>query len=239
MGLLTSLLYRARAFRPMLEFRGLKVPVAGDHVSRTVWKHIRKGGYERPEIDALSALVRPGDRILELGTGMGIVSGVVARQHPDVSIEAYEANPALIEPILELHELNGIKNVRVHNAILLPTGDTTPMRFNLHSNFTESSISDAISSEASIDVPVRDFRTILAEFRPDILVCDIEGAEEHVFDGVDLGGLRAVVIELHPHLISRDATERIYDTCAEAGLAPSDAHSSHQVVAFERAEDTQ
>lgn len=76
MGIGVTALYKLRSLRPVLDFRGLKVPVAGIHVTRTVWKHLFKGGYERPEIEAMLALTRPCDRILELGTGMGIVSGV-------------------------------------------------------------------------------------------------------------------------------------------------------------------
>lgn len=236
MGLLITAMHRARALKPVLNFRGLKVPVTGPHVSRTVWKHLWKGGYERPELDALSALVRPGDRILELGTGMGIVSGVVAHANPQVQIEAYEANPALIDAIRQLHEMNGITNVTPHNAVLLPTDDETPIRFNLHENFTESSISDRVTAQGAVEVPVRDMRKVLAEFRPDILVCDIEGGEEALFDGITLDGLRALVIEFHPKLISRAATKRIFDLCAAAQLYPRIELSSALVVAFERVE---
>ncbi len=234
MGLLITAMHRARALKPVLNFRTIKVPVTGDHVSRTVWKHIWKGGYERPEIEALLAIVRPDDRVLELGTGMGIVSGVVAKANPQVKIEAYEANPALIGPIQHLHEMNGITNVQINNAVLLPTADATPIRFNLHANFTESSISDRVEARSAVDVPVHDFRKVLAEFSPDILVCDIEGGEEELFKGVSLAGMRALVIEFHPHLISREATKRIYDLCAEAGLYPRIELSSLQVVVFER-----
>jgi FkbM family methyltransferase len=234
MGILITAMHKARGLHPVLNFRGVKVPVTGDHVSRTVWKHVWKGGYERPEIEALSGLMRPGDRILELGTGMGIVSGVAAKLRPDVQIEAYEANPALIPAIHKLHELNGITNVSVNNAILLPTDDTTPIRFNLHENFTESSISDAIASADYVEVERRDFRKVLSEFRPDILVCDIEGGEEELFRGVTLQGLRALIIEFHPKIISRKAVKRIYDLCADAGLYPRIELSSLQVVAFDR-----
>ncbi|WP_322867192.1 FkbM family methyltransferase [Aquicoccus sp. G2-2] len=234
MGILITALHKARILHPVLNFRGIKVPVAGDHISRTLWKHIWKGGYEGPEIEALSSLIRPGDRILELGTGMGLVSGVAANLHPDVKIEAYEANPALIPAIHKLHELNGITNINVNNAILLPTDDTTPIRFNLHENFTMSSIKNTIDSSGYVEVERRDFRKVLSEFRPDILACDIEGGEEELFTGVTLQGLRSLIIEFHPKLISRSAVKRIYDLCADAGLYPRIELSSLQVVAFDK-----
>ena len=226
--------FRFRKFYPTLRFRNLVVPVDGPHISPTVFKHLWKGGYEKPEIDALSALLCENDRVLELGAGMGIVSGVVAQHKKNLSFQSYEANPDLIRPIKHLHKLNGIVNIDVRNEILLPTSDATPIRFNIHENFTESSLNENVQSESSVEVPVRDFRKVLEEFAPNILVCDIEGAEAELFQDVDLSGLRALVIELHPRLISRQATKKIYDLCMQAGLYPRVELSSHQVVAFEQ-----
>lgn len=234
MGIFFTLLHKARHLHPFVRFRGLKVPVTGTHVSRSVLKHLWKGGYERPEIDALQAMLRDGDRVLELGTGMGVMSGVLAKANPGVSFRGFEANPALMSPIAELHRINGITNVTVVNAVLLPDPEHETVRFNLHANFTESSLMSEIKTTAGVDVPVQDFCAELATFRPDILVCDIEGGEEALFRGISLAGLRGVVIELHPQLVTRAGIKQIYATCAEAGLYPRVEWSSQTVVAFER-----
>ncbi|PIE15648.1 MAG: hypothetical protein CSA68_06410 [Rhodobacterales bacterium] len=236
MGLLVTLLYRARALRPYLGFKGLKVPVTGAHVTRPVWKHLWKGDYEAPEILALQNLVRDGDVILEMGSGMGVVSAVASRLAENVHIEAYEANPTLIERIKDLHQINKIDNITVHNAILLPTSDETSRHLNLHENFTESSIVEGINSQSSVEVPVKDFRQVLQDVKPTVFMCDIEGGEEELFQGIDLSGIRAVILELHPKVISRAAIKAIYDTCARAGLYPRIEWSTEQVVAFERVE---
>lgn len=234
MGLYITTLYKARRLRPVLHFKGLKVPVTGPHISRSVWKHLWKGGYEAPEIFALQRLLKSGDTVLELGTGMGVVSAVAAKMHPNITVEAYEANPALIEPIHNLHKMNAITNINVNNAILLPTDTESVRKFNLHKNFTESSIRDGISSANSVDVPVQDFRAVLNKIRPDVFVCDIEGGEEEVFVEADLNGIRAVVLELHPEIVSRAAIKMIFDVCARAGLYPRIEYSSERVVAFEK-----
>lgn len=237
MGLWITALYSARRLWPVLSFRGLKVPVTGAHVSRPVWKHVWRGDYEAPELDALRALLRPTDRVLELGTGMGLVSGVVAKEFPAIHVYAFEANPSLIPVIEALHKRNEIANVTLRNEVLLPNPREASIRFNLHRNFTESSLSDRIESQSAVDVPVRDINAVVAEVRPDVFVCDIEGAEAQVFDGLDLAGLRVVVIELHPHLLKRAEIKLIYDTCAKAGLYPRVEHSDLTVVAFERVEE--
>lgn len=236
MGLLVSTLYKTRGIRPKLRFRNLTVPVNGTHVSRTVWKHLWKGGYERPEIDASLALLQSGDRVLELGTGMGIVSGVLAKSDPSVTIKTFEANPNLVDAIANLHNVNGLTNVAPNNAILLPSAkDGETITFNLHKNFTESSV-ERIESAQAVEVPVQDFQTTFNAFSPDVMICDIEGSEARLFDGISLKGLRALVIELHPDLITRADVKRIYDICYDAHLYPRVDLSNLHVEVFERTE---
>ena len=232
MGILVSTLYRFRS--SVLSFRNLKVPVKGEHVSRTVWKHLWKGGYERPEIEAGLALIRPGDKVLELGTGMGIVSGVLAKSDASIKIKTYEANPSLASAINDLHKANGITNVETHNKVLLPPGmDQSTVTFNLHENFTEGSIED-VASVGSTEVEVEDFQAVFDAFLPDVMVCDIEGGEARLFEDISLNGLRALVIELHPEIVSRSDIKRVYDVCLAAGLYPRVELSDLQVEVFER-----
>jgi len=211
--------------------------VDGPHVSRPVWKHIWKGGYEAPEIEALTALLKDGDRVLELGCGMGIVSAVVAKKLPGIRVWSYEANPALLPVIDRLHQMNGITNVSVRNAVLLPTSEGGTRTLHINWNFAESSLNPRKGSGQTVDVPVEDINAVLGHFRPDVLLCDIEGAEQEVFDGVKLDGIRAMVIELHPALISRAAVRQIFDSCAAASLYPRVDLCRGTVVAFERVED--
>ena len=81
---------------------------------------------------------------------------------------------------------------------------------------------------------MEDINKIIIEMAPNVLVCDIEGAEEFVIPGCDLSSLRAVVLELHPSLVSRKGMQKIYDACINANLYPKIELSSKQVVAFER-----
>ena len=94
-----------------------------------------------------------------------------------------------------------------------------------------------VAASADLDqvvVPVHDPVTIMAEVRPDILICDIEGGEEELIPALPLDGLRGVVIELHPHIVGREGIARIFKAFLDAGLVPMVEHSSETVVAFER-----
>ncbi len=50
----------------------------------------------------------------------------------------------------------------------------------------------------------------------------------------DLSTLRALVLEVHPSMMSRKGMKDIFDACLDAGLYPRVELSSEQVVAFER-----
>jgi FkbM family methyltransferase len=229
-----SLTYAFRRFWPTLPFHGLTVPMQGPHVTKPVWKHVWRGDYEWPELRALSALMRPQDRVLELGLGMGLVSGVLALRQPAARFTSYEANPALHERVADLHKQNGITNVEVRSAIVAPLSSGATRRFQIHRNFTESSLAATAGKVAEVEVPVHDPVAVAAEIRPDLLICDIEGAEEELIPVLPMSGLRAAVIELHPQVVSRAGMARIFRSFLDAGLVPVVEQSSETVVAFER-----
>lgn len=233
-SLLASITYPIRKVLSPLNFRGLKVSMKGAHVSRGVWKAVYRGTYELPEIEALFGLLRPTDRLLELGTGMGIVSGLAALAHPQLQVISYEANPAMIPVSAELHRLNGISNVQVNNAVLTRTSTSGMRDFYVKQSFAVGSLlpTDSID-QRTVKVAENRIEDVLMDFRPDVLLCDVEGGEAELFPGLDLTGLRAVVMELHPSVIGRASEAAIYDSLAASGLYPRIGLCSGTVVAFE------
>jgi FkbM family methyltransferase len=233
--LLARLSWPLRSFWSELRFRGIRVPVGGPEITFPVWKRLFRGDYEKPEIDALLALLQDGDRILELGGGLGVVSGVALATRRDIFLQTHDGNPAMIQCIRALHALNGFAEAQVRHEIVLSRCDGPTRTFHIHDSFAESSLAPLAAEGRKVEVAVVDFATAVAEFNPTILVCDIEGAEAQLFDGIDLSGFRAVVVELHPALISADDIQRIFKTCELAGLLPRVDLAAGTVVAFERA----
>ena len=216
-----------------ITYKGLKVPAVGPHISVPLRNQLIDGLYELPEITAAQALVKANDRILELGTGLGVVSSLVSRTQIGVTVESYEANANLLPSIAALHKINSITAVNVTNAVLVsgPSGTRT---FFLHDSFAESSLHETPHMRDSVTVPALNFNEVATRLRPDILLCDIEGGEADLFKDIDLSSFRALIIELHPGVISRQHIKQIYDTCAAAEFYPRVELSSGQVVAFER-----
>lgn len=217
-----------------LNYRGLTIPVSRDHMPFQIYTQIAEDAYEHPELAASKGILRPNDRVLEMGTGLGIVSGLISRMAEDITIQSYEANPNLLPHIRDLHKCNQITNVQVTNAILEPNPDSHTRSFHIHKYFSEGSIYRSELSEDVIEVPVLDLNSVIKKFQPTVLVCDIEGAEEVVIPQSDLSTLRAVVLELHPRIVSRTGVKKIYDSLISAGLYPRIELSTEQVVAFEK-----
>lgn len=194
---------------------------------------INAARYEGEEIAGALALVRPGDRVLELGAGLGIVGAVVAANRAPARVVSYEANPNLIPHIHALQAINGLADrMEVRHAVLMAGADLPEtVTFHLHASYLGSSLS---GQGAGIAVPVDGWDTVAAEFRPDVLICDIEGGEADLLAAADLSGLRAVVIEFHPKAYGVPAMRTLKRRLRDAGLNPVARLSSRAVWAASR-----
>jgi protein-L-isoaspartate O-methyltransferase len=96
---------------------GVKVPFAPATISPKIERPLRGNRYEVRECAAVRRMLQPGDRVLELGAGVGLL-WTVAGLVPGVdSVTTVEANPGLIPLIHETHRLNGVEKVAVINGV--------------------------------------------------------------------------------------------------------------------------
>ena len=217
-----------------LEYHGVDVPLDGPHVAQIVRDALFGNVYEIPEIEAAEQIVRPGDRILELGTGMGIVTAILARAAGEAGlVRTYEANPEMIAPAAELFRRNAIGNVEARHGVLVPS-DPGVRRFNFAEYFPEGSLREPGSKTGDVEVPAYGLKEAMDDFRPDVFICDIEGAEAEIVPALDTSGLRAAVVELHPAHLTDAEIKAIYDHMLADGLYPRIEYSGGTVVAFER-----
>ncbi len=184
-------------------------------VPRSLATAIFKGTYELAERRLVTRALRPGDRVLEIGTGLGFVSLLCARIAGADNVLSYEANPAL-EPIIRAnHALNNMTPTLRMKAV---TRDGAPVTFHQNDNVVSSSILERGLEAKKIEVPSDAFDAALAEHRPDVIVMDIEGGEMDVLADTALNGVRALVIELHPHIVGEEATAALLSSLAERGF---------------------
>lgn len=201
---------------------GIKVPLDRRIITPKIEKPLRSGRYEGGEIASLRRVLRQGDRVLELGAGLGLCSTAAAQFEGVEAVVAVEANPELIPLIRETHRLNGVEDrIDVRNCVITAEGGTL-VPFYLRADFWAASLeADSrpyVRVEHLVGTALAD---LIAEIRPTVLVCDIEGGELGLFDGLDLSCLRHVVIELHPKVYGNRGLAQIAAVLSGQGLFPA------------------
>jgi FkbM family methyltransferase len=214
---------RRRAFlqQKIVIYEDLTVRVRRSGMIEPILGQLQSGEYERPEINGLSMVVRPGDRVLELGAGLGIISALAGRAAGKSGrVLSYEANPALIADTQAFFAANGVANVTMLNAVLVNETDPKPRQFYLAGSFAESSLLGVKGrgSRGKVTVRAESISQVLANYKPDVLICDIEGAEVDLFPAFPASTLRAAVIELHPDRLSPAQIQSIHDGMVAQGL---------------------
>ena len=217
---------------------GVRVPPS-PFLTETRIERIAQERYEGDEIAGALAVVRPGDRVLEMGAGLGVVGAVTAKNARPAAVLSFEANPELIPHIRALHRENGLEDIiELRNAVLVSAPDrpaTTP--FHLHNSFLASSLIDPPGRDTqSVEVPTADFDATMRAFRPDVLLMAIEGGELEFLKHADLGGVRAVVLEFHPGVYGKAGMQACKSILKTAGFEKLDGPSTRLVWTCTRSE---
>lgn len=72
---------------------GIKLPFIPHIITPKIEKPIRNNRYEKGELKRLRATIRSGDRVLELGSGIGVIS--THRRRSKGSKESQQSKPTL------------------------------------------------------------------------------------------------------------------------------------------------
>lgn len=213
---------------------GMRFPKDGKFITGQTRGSLKRQTYEAAETKCVLKVVRDEDVVIELGAGIGYMSTLVATRRKIRSVYAFEANPHLIPYIQTVHDANGVKNAHVVNAILGTRKGSAD--FYVRRNFIASSLDpetrgNILSTEK---IKVLNARSVFEEIKPTVLICDIEGAELDLIPQLDLTGLRAAVIELHPQWIGPDGVNTVFRAFMDAGLAYYARGSNKKVVSFKR-----
>jgi FkbM family methyltransferase len=195
---------------------------------------MKDGFYERQEAKCITSAAQKGDRLLEIGAGLGFLSCVAAKTKLFEAITVVEANPQLIGTIRRNHHLNNVQ-CEVLNVVLSSDSfaDQATVPFYVREDFWASSLSPRPPGYTRVDqVPLHSFQALLDTFRPSFIACDIEGGESTLFRGLNLTGVTKILVELHQKVIGRRGMKRVFDTLSQKGFHYDQWHSSGSVVLF-------
>lgn len=187
---------------------GVHVP-ASPFLNETRIRRMNEGRYEGEEIKGALDVVQPGDRVLELGAGLGVVGAVIAKNAQPDAVLSFEANPNLIPHIRALHRMNGLEEMMEvrHQVVTVGANQPDHVTFHLRTSFLGSSlIQNERRRTTPVEVETVSYDTIIKSFRPDVLIMDIEGGELELLRHANLRGIRAIVLEFHPDAYGKPGT---------------------------------
>jgi FkbM family methyltransferase len=217
---------------------GLKLSLDRVVANDRIVEEIEAGRYEAEELSISCDYVRPEDRVLELGAGVGFISAGVMRRVGPTFYAAVEADARLIPHIRRTHALNDIFGAKVLNAAFASDPDVLArgsVSFTLHREFWRSGIGqDQPGITETVAVPAVDASAFLAENRINVLIADIEGAELDLLRHLDTAGVERVVLELHPQRFGLQGVAEVFALLGARGFAYDAGPSRGPVVCFRK-----
>jgi len=216
-----------------LELSGVSLPYDPEIITPDIHRAISDGTFEAEESTRIGEIVRPGDRVLEIGAGIGFMSTLLSRERRVASVVAVEANPYLIDYMERVHATNGVKKVRRMNAVL--TNEPVASRtFYLRRDFWMGSLLPGPNPWLdTVSVPTLNFDALLRDEAISLIVCDVEGAEAFLFEDVALDGVDRIFVELHDHVTGLSGVGSLFRTLAAKGFVYDPRHSAGSVILFQ------
>jgi FkbM family methyltransferase len=211
---------------------GLRLISYRHDIPKHVSQMLVRGDYEMPERRAVSALLRKDDRVLEIGSCVGVVAMTAAKVVGARNVLAFEPNPAAAKVARENFAANGLPVELVNAAVGVADG-TLDLRISPDSWLGASSRRQF--EGRTVTTPMRSIAGVMHDFKPSVLVLDTEGMEEDLLAACPLDGVRALVVEVHPDVIGAAGIERLGTRLRDCDFTQVSRLSSGDTQSWERA----
>jgi FkbM family methyltransferase len=206
-----------RVHRPQwAHVAGIELPLKHPLITPPIQRDIYFGDYERKELDVIERRLEPGDKVMEVGAGIGFLSAYCARVLGGDRVFAYEANPALLELVGVVHARNKV-HPRVTQA-LLGEGDGE-RDFFVEPDYWASSLVRRSAKAKCVRIRQIDFSSELRRVAPSFLIVDVEGGEYELLRNADLSAVSKLCLEVHPDVLGNARVSEVFARLIAAGLA--------------------
>lgn len=203
--------------------RGLTLYLPEEALKGNLERALTSGRYENHEADALMLHLRPGDRLMDLGAGLGFICALAAGVLGEDAVMGVEAGPETVKLARRNLAANGFPDVKVLKGAVVGMGEGE-VEFGQRPAFWASALQGPEGWPENAEVllvPARPIGKLLARFAPTVISCDIEGGELEVLTE-PLPGVRLVVVETHPAVYGPDGVERIVAALRAQGFVDAE-----------------
>ncbi|MEM7269114.1 MAG: rRNA adenine N-6-methyltransferase family protein [Pseudomonadota bacterium] len=218
------------------ELEGVVIHAPADVVTPAIATALSNQSYEAEEARIVRKALRAGDRVLEVGSGLGFITALIGQDERCSALTAVEADPRLARRVKSTVSENCALDIDVLNGVLTSAlGEAQSVPFYQRRDFWMSSMIETdVPADLVVRVPLLDFNTMLRERRITMLVCDIEGAEVDLFRHADFAGVDRIVVELHDHVNGLKAVSGLIADLADKGFGYDPRCSEGSVVTFRK-----
>lgn len=215
----------------IVELHGVSLSVPSEVVSANVLRYLVEGRYESKELNLLGKYFDKGDRIIELGAGLGFLACCIGKSFPETTYYAIEANPKLISLASQNFRLNNCNANLMHGVAGSSAGTSS---FNLAKDFWASSVCDLPIECETITVPSIDTNGLIDEIDPTLMIVDIEGGELELLPLLNLSNIQKLIVELHPDVYGQGGSTKLIRYLIDKGFNIDVRLSGAQVFLFTR-----
>jgi FkbM family methyltransferase len=198
-----------------------------------------RGYYEDRERELVRTFLRPGDKVIEIGAGIGVVAMSAASIVGESHVTTFDANPEILIDAEENFRRNGF-NIATRAGLLRNRRQYAPNSF---TNFYVDNAFWASRLDASartpgiirtIQAPVYCLEDEIASVSANVLLCDIEGGEVDLLSDADLSRVTLIIVETHSWIAGKAAIEAMARKIIAQGLAIDPSESAGHVSVFRR-----
>lgn len=214
----------------------VQLPLDRKLMSPLIVDSIEAGTYEAKEARILNSLLCAAETVLELGSGLGVISTICGMNPQIKKVVTVEANPRLADYIGTVHRINGVSDkVTRMTGVAMPKPAADAIPFYLRQDMWASSMdAQPWGYQECIMVPTLNLNELIAEHKPELLVVDIEGGEQYLFQDIELGSVKLVMMELHQGVVGRKGLKVIFDALSVRDFHYEQWHSQFEIVTFSR-----
>ncbi|SIR51750.1 MULTISPECIES: FkbM family methyltransferase [Acidiphilium] len=220
-----------------LNIRNFRIIIDPKYVSPRITYLIASQRYEEVECNIIEKVLSHGDRVIDIGSAIGLTAMMASRLVGPSNVFAFEANPELI-PLAAYNFINNSVEVTQFNNILINRKsfeqDASDRNFYLREHYFSSSLIPDEEPAREVKIRSRCLEDFISQVGANAILCDIEGGEFDLLMEADLSGLNKLLIELHPAIIGPNRCAEIKEMLRLKGFLEDKVNSTKTVLCYSR-----
>ena len=219
-----------------IAFDGFEVAIDLERWPAKILRALLRRHYEKHELRLVSRLLAREDRVIELGSAIGVVALAASRTVPAEQIFCFDANPEMVAAAAANFQHAG-KAISTCNAVMVADRSApATMTFYKTPYFLSSSLSPDTAGATPVEVETRPLADTISDQTANVLIVDIEGGEFELLAATDLSVVDKLVLEIHVPMAGVEACLKLISDLQHKGLWLNADLTGHNVFVFTRAD---